>query len=720
MADSTEASKDAPTPLPAEEPPAPAGGGAPSAAAQAPALPGLFGVPVEPSAEGGGSRVPPPSGAPALRPGAASPPRGDAQTSADAPSPTSAPNASASAPPSAAQTSADAQPGDAHSSANASANASASAPPTAAQTSASAPPTTQNDENAQPGDAHSSKEAPSPSAPPSAAPTAQANASAPHDAAVSPEPGAAPGPVEGSTASPPAPPVAPVVGPRTALLLAVASGLLYFLAFPGIDVWPLALIAFAPIQLALRGRTPKRAALLGWIMGMVMGMCGFYWLLGMLQTFSGFPLPLCLLFMVILVGFQAGITALMGFLYSASERRGWWPGLSFALAFIASETLWPLLFPFAFAATVHQVPALMQLAELGGPKAVALPLLASSWGAAEAWLAWRRRRAGGAPPGRRTWLKITALLAAPVLAALYGAVRIHQVDAAVAQAERFKVGLVQANMGLQEKRLNRAEGLKRHLDLTKKLRKEDKVELVVWSETSVAGAVPEEQADSFYHQTITRRLGVPVIIGGVLVRKVPDARDYVLFNSALLTNKKGHIVGRYDKQFLLAFGEYLPFGETFPVLYDWSPNSGRFTPGKTFEPLRLGKHGIATFICYEDIIPSFVNRIMREGEAHLLVNITNDAWFGDTLEPAQHMALSKMRAVEQRRFFVRSTNSGVSGIVDPVGRMLAESDTFVQAALSAEVAWLSLWTPYRFWGDAPWWLLSFASIGLSLRSRKKS
>ncbi len=560
-------------------------------------------------------------------------------------------------------------------------------------------------------------------APPSGVPAADAPVSA-KSAAPSQEPASIAPPaseVPGAQVTPEAPgALAPAVSPRVAFGLAVASGLLYFLAVPGIDVWPLAFVVFAPIMIALRGQTPKRAALLGWVMGMVMGLLGFYWLTGMLETFSGFPLPLCALFTAILVGFQAGITALMGFLYAASERRGWWPGLCFVLAVIASETLWPLLFPFAFAATLHKAPVMVQLAEIGGPKLVALPLLASSWAIAEAWFAWRRARTTNAPFERRALRKIGLLAAVPVLAALYGLVRMHQVDAAVARADKLKVGLVQANMGLKEKRQNRAEGLKRHLDLTKKLKKENKVDLVVWSETSVAGAVQEDQTDNYYHQNITRRLGVPVLMGGVLIRNVPDARDYVLFNSALLTNKQGHVVGRYDKQFLLAFGEYLPFGDSFPVLYDWSPNSGRFTPGTSFEPLKLGKHGIATFICYEDIIPSFVNRIMKQGDAHLLVNMTNDAWFGDTIEPAQHMALSKMRAVEQRRFFVRSTNSGVSGVVDPVGRTLVESKTFVQAALAEEVAWLDLWTPYRLWGDLPWWLLSFASIGLSLKSRRKA
>ena len=236
------------------------------------------------------------------------------------------------------------------------------------------------------------------------------------------------------------------------------------------------------------------------------------------------------------------------------------------------------------------------------------------------------------------------------------------------------------------------------------------LDLVVWSETSVTGAAEEEMAPVLYRMQFTSSLGVPAIFGGVLVRRVEDAREYVLYNSALLSDASGNVTGRYDKQYLLAFGEYLPFGDVLPVLYEWSPKSGHFTPGQTLQPLRLENHQIATFICYEDIIPSFVNSIMRNGDADLLVNLTNDAWFGNTTEPWIHLALAKFRAIEQRRFFVRSTNSGVSAFVDPVGRVLAHTEPFRAEGRAHEVAWMHGSTPYRLWGDAPWWLVSVASV----------
>lgn len=489
----------------------------------------------------------------------------------------------------------------------------------------------------------------------------------------------------------------PLLGGRAAYGLAFLSGFLYFVSFPGVDVWPLSFVTLAPLIVALRGQRPRRAAGLGWLAGFTMTMFGFYWLLPMLEHFSGFSAPLCLLFMAILCGYQAGRIGLMGWLYARAVGRGWPAGPVFALAFIASELVFPLLFTWYFGATVHQVPALVQVAELGGPLAVALPLVAANLAIAELFIARLEKR-------RVRWKVAAALAAVPVLAGVYGAIRIPMVDAAVAAAPKARVGVVQANMSLMAKREDASEGLRRHMALTRELEKEGKLDLVVWSETSVMRAVNEKLAPVLYRMQFTRRLGVPAIFGGVLVREVNDARHYVLFNSALASDKSGDIVGRYDKQFLLAFGEYLPFGGVFPKLYEWSPNSGRFTPGKSFKPLPVDGHEAGVFICYEDISPEFVNKIVDAGDPDLLVNMTNDAWFGDSTEPWIHLALAEFRAVEHRRYLVRSTNSGVSAFVDPVGRVVAHTQTFKEQALAHQIAWLEATTPYELYGDLPWWL----------------
>ncbi|MGE3671321.1 MAG: apolipoprotein N-acyltransferase [Polyangiaceae bacterium] len=516
-------------------------------------------------------------------------------------------------------------------------------------------------------------------------------------------------------ASKPAPPsLGPALPGKVAYPLAILSGVLYFLAFPGIDLWPLAFVALVPLIVAMRNQPTRRAMGLGWMAGFTMTMTGFYWLIDMLKTFSGFGTPLCLLFMSILCGYQGGRIGFMGWLYGRATNRGWPAGPVFCLAFAASELVFPLLFPWYYAATVHQMPALLQLAELGGPILVGLMLIAPNWALSELIFSKLDQR-------RINWRLVAALVALPIVAAGYGALRIFQVDATVAAAPKAKVGVVQANMSLIAKREDKEGGLRRHVRLSQELiRKEGPLDLVVWPETAVARAMDERNAANYYERNVLPQVGAPAVFGAILVRRVDDVRGYVLFNSAMVsdpaTGRK--VVGRFNKHYLLAFGEYLPFGETFPQLYEMSPHSGRFTPGTEAKPVPFGDHQLAVFICYEDIIPSFVNSIMKNGDAQLLVNITNDAWFGDSTEPWIHLALSKLRAIEQRRFFVRSTNSGVSAIVDPVGRVVAHTETFKQQTAAAQVAWLDGGTVFRVIGELPWWLGALVIAAMAFVRRK--
>ncbi len=126
---------------------------------------------------------------------------------------------------------------------------------------------------------------------------------------------------------------------------AFLSGLLYFLAFGGIDVWPLTWIAWVPLVVAMHRQPTRRATLLGWLSGVTMNVTGFFWLQKFLQTFSGFPAPICFFFVLVVCAYQGGRMALLGWLYGRASARGWPAPLVFAAAFVASELVYPLLFP---------------------------------------------------------------------------------------------------------------------------------------------------------------------------------------------------------------------------------------------------------------------------------------------------------------------------------------------------------------------------------------
>ncbi len=200
-----------------------------------------------------------------------------------------------------------------------------------------------------------------------------------------------------------------------------------------------------------------------------------------------------------------------------------------------------------------------------------------------------------------------------------------------------------------------------------------------------------------------RGFRTPLLFGAITAEDDPDRDgEKVYYNTALLLDRDGRVLGRYDKNYLLIFGEYLPLSDWFPFLKDWFPEAGDFRPGRTVEVFELGETRIGVMVCYEDILPAFTRRLHAR-RPHLLVNITNDAWFGRTTEPYQHLALATFRAIENRRFLVRATNTGVSAVVDPVGRVVQSTSLERPEVLVAQVARLEGETPYQTYGDVFAW-----------------
>ncbi len=482
-------------------------------------------------------------------------------------------------------------------------------------------------------------------------------------------------------------------------LLAALSGALYFLGFAGFDLWPLCLVALIPLFIVLDGQgaeralSGKRALAVGVVFGFVTHAGGYYWLVGMLENFSGFPLPACVFFAAVVYLYQGGQPALFFWLLARARARGWPLTPTAVAAFCAVELGYPLLFPSYYCNSLYDLPLLLQVVDLGGP--ILLTALAVAVNGA---LYEVGRALFGKRPLRRALPAATCL--ALGLTLLYGCWRIGQVGERMRAAEKVTVGIVQANLGMFQKRRDRLEGLHRHLEQSERLEREVAPDLLVWPESAVQQVIPEARRN--LRRGVLDSVTTPVLFGGLSVRREQGKRR--LYNTAFITDREGNILGTYDKTYLLAFGEFLPLGETFPILYEWSPQSGHFTPGSRLEPLPFRQWRLTTLVCYEDIIPGFVRRAVSEGRPHLLVNITNDAWFGDTNEPWIHLALARFRAVEHHRYLVRATNSGVSAIIDPVGRVVTHSGVFERASLHAEVAMLQGATVYQMVGDWPGWL----------------
>lgn len=487
-----------------------------------------------------------------------------------------------------------------------------------------------------------------------------------------------------------------LVSPLVACALAALGGALFFLGMPGVGLWPVAFVAQAPFYLALLHQPPRRAAALGLLHGFTFSVGTFYWLYGTLKVFGDFPGIVCFVLMMLMCAYQGGRGAMTGWLTARAEERGWPPAIVFVLALTTGELLYPLLFPWYFAVTALGAPWFVQAADLGGPLLVTALLTGSSLAIAEIV----RARIEGEKPSR---VLVAAGLAAPLLSGAYGALRMRQIGALEAASPSLQVGIAQGNLPL----MVRNEGSRIHRALTRDLRDQG-AELVVWSEGSVQEVFDELTYREDTWRRISRRLGVPTLIGGGVKRG--GAVSYREYNTAILTGADGQVIGRYDKHLLLPFGEYMPLGKWFPGLYKYSPHSGKLSPGESIDPVILDGHPITVIICYEDLLPSFVNAAVRKGKPELLVNMTIDTWFGHSIAPLEHMGLAQLRAVEHRRYLVRATNSGVSSIIDATGRVTKRGGMFTRETFVAPVRLMAPTTLYEIVGDVPFWV-GAAAVG---------
>ncbi len=513
---------------------------------------------------------------------------------------------------------------------------------------------------------------------------------------------------------------------RGALLvvLAAVSGAMVFLACADFDIWPLAWIALVPCMVAIEGAsTVRRGALLAWLGGLVMHVGGFYWLTGMLVRFGHLPRPLALLGLLLLCGYQALVFLLFAWAVRDIRRRTATRfgnplpmALLAPLAMVAFEMLVPYLFPCYLAISQAWVTPVIQVAELTGPVGVTALLLAASGAIYDALTS----------TGRRRLVSVTGAGAVIAAALVFGAVRMSQIDRRRAEAPTIDVGVVQGNIPFDEKGLKRRElaaGQLRDLQRVSGELEARGADLVLWSESSYPYAIARNRTGDYPEQNgrrVRRGFTAPLIFGAVTVPDDPDADPY---NSAVFLDKDGMFRGRFDKIFLLLFGEYIPFRD---LLKNVMPkNSGQFSRGEkivTF-PLVLGgvTYRLGPMICYEDIIPQF-GRSLAALHPHLLVNLTNDAWYGDTSEPWEHLALSVFRAVEARADLVRSVNTGVSAFIDAAGRVVSRSyavDPHIdRMPMTGHLDRMALMeaghTFYARFGDVFGWLLTAATLLLWL------
>jgi apolipoprotein N-acyltransferase len=502
------------------------------------------------------------------------------------------------------------------------------------------------------------------------------------------------------------------------LALCVLAGVLYFLSFLSFDLFPLTWICFVPVLYAIRDVSPRRALLLGWLFGFVTNAGGFYWVVHLISEFGGIAIPFSVLGFALLCVFQGFLMALVvALVRHAQLRLRIAPVWSLPVALVALEFVYPLLFPSYIGNSQYKFTLLTQIVDITGVLGLSA-IIGLLNGAAYELLAAKL-------DARRVSLtRIAVPLALVGVSIVYGMIRLPAIDAATANADTIKVGIVQTNLGSHDKSTSPAKFMREHLRMSLDLvRRRPDVELLVWPESVYYGFIRKDVPQPA--SKAIAALGKPTIMGALSIDDANGDGQAEYFNSIVLMSEDGELLSSFDKVELLAFGETLPLSRLIPAIGKLFGGSW-FTHGSTYEHLRLGDKTFLPTVCYEDIIPSLPRRVWRnDGPANVLVNVTNDSWYGDTHEPMIHLVLASFRSIEARRALIRSTNTGISAIVDPAGRIVERTGQWTRETLVADVPLIEDGSSsvYMRFGDVIAWialLLTATGLIAAHRARRTS
>jgi apolipoprotein N-acyltransferase len=383
------------------------------------------------------------------------------------------------------------------------------------------------------------------------------------------------------------------------LALSALSAALMLLSVPTFDLWPLMWIGLLPaLHVALTAATPRRAFLQGWLTGILANTAAFYWMKGLLERFGHMPGIEAIPIMMLLTTYQ-GLE--FGFwawgVHRLARRR---PNLPLAwaapLVMVVIELVVPQIFPFYLAISQAWVPPVIQIADLTGPMGVTFVLVMVTGALYDAGRAVRAGGAAGGSPVRAGWRKLRIPAAIVVAVLGYGVIRIHQIERQRAVAPKARVGIVQANIGISEKWDPNERGrlLRLHQDLSSQLSREG-ADLIVWPESSYPYAISREMAADYPLGDPRRIRGpetTPMIFGAVTLD--PDRRSgrgRFPYNTALMLDESGRIAAKFDKVFLLIFGEYIPFYDRIPWFTKVFPEACNFNRGETPGKLSLSSRG---------------------------------------------------------------------------------------------------------------------------------
>ena len=488
--------------------------------------------------------------------------------------------------------------------------------------------------------------------------------------------------------------------------LALVSGALLALSFPRYGHPAFAWIALVPLLVALatKRQPALRAFLLGLTSGFVYFAATLYWTGTVIRTFGGIPLPAAILGVILLALYQGFFPALFALIVSRLLAGGGVMALVLAdAAWVATEYLRGIVFggfPWVLLGD-SQVTVLpvAQIASVFGVYGVSFLVAFVNAAIACAMLTAGRRRATA----------IASAAIALIAAGAWGTMRVAD-GSLTRMGTPIRVGLIQANVAQEDKWKS---GEARRIFTTYISMTRDAVrrgaEYVIWPESATPFMFERDAVGQEALRALARELRVPILFGSDQEVTRPEP---ALYNAAFLVTPDGKTAAVYRKIHLVPWGEFIPMKR---LLFFVSPLVDSFTdfsPGTEMVLLPVNSHPTSTAICYEVVYPSLIRQAVQAG-SELLTTITNDAWYGHSSAPYQHFALASMRAIEQGRYLARAANTGISGVVDPYGRIVRQSGIFEQDALVEQVRFLTVRTIYSRIGDVIAYVaMALVAIGL--------
>ncbi|WP_321369907.1 apolipoprotein N-acyltransferase [uncultured Desulfuromusa sp.] len=481
------------------------------------------------------------------------------------------------------------------------------------------------------------------------------------------------------------------------LIVAAVSGVLLAAAFPRPDYFFLAWVALVPLLLVMR----RRPFATGFTAGIVFFATVLYWLnfvmitYGRLQPLFAF---LAYLFLVVYLAVYFGMASWASCRLEAVFKLPYLitlPPLWVALEYLRGVLLTG--FPWAIIGYSQQnfSPAI-QSCDVTGVYGVSLMLIIVNCAVAGVIAAPKRRSA---------WLGVVITVCISISHFGYGVWR--QSQPLEQRAEQLRVSLIQGNIDQMQKwdPDNRQASVDRYQHLSLLAREADP-QLVIWPEAATPFFLQDQSNLAEHVRKLPQKLNAYLLVGSPAYEKLsPDTYQY--FNSAYLFSPSGVELGRSDKQHLVPFGEYVPLGKFLGFIDKLVVGVGDFSSGQV-RPLPLGEHSLGVLICYEAIFPQLARNYIRKG-SDLLVNLTNDAWFGRSSAPYQLLAMTRFRAIENRIWIARAANTGVSALISPAGKVVLSGPIFEKVQLTGNVGLGAEETVYTRFGD----LFAFVCMTIS-------